>query len=270
MGGIQSKTKRKLLFLGLDNAGKSTILEYLTSGGADLQVVAPTRGFARKQLQYSGFDLTIFDVGGQSSLRAHWSDYYAKTSGIVWVIDSTDRRRMFETGLELRTVLEDTNLAGVPLLICANKQDIRTAMRADEITIELELHGIRNRNWHIQDCSAITGDGVDEGMKWLSQNFFEDRTKSPQKFDNRQPPKPQQQLQQPAPRNPDMKSGAEQAQEHRPKPSRPRKNRRNEPAAADKPPEKENATEIPPPKDDSPDGPAPKADEQEPEPVTKE
>lgn len=197
MGGIQSKTKRKLLFLGLDNAGKSTMLKCLTGDNTNLDVVSPTRGFARKQLQYSGFDFTIFDVGGQTSLRCHWCDYYAKTSGIVWVIDSTDRRRMFETGLELRTVLEDENLSGVPLLICANKQDMMTAMKADEITIELELHGIRNRNWHIQDCSAITGDGVEEGLKWMTQNFFEEK-KAPQKIERRQVP---QQTIQPHPTN---------------------------------------------------------------------
>ena len=109
-------------------------------------------------------------------MRTKWHQYYRRVSGIVWVIDSTDRRRMYETGLELRTVLEDAKLAGVPLLICANKQDLVTAMRADEITIELELHGIRNRNWHIQRCSALNGTGVEIGMKWMTQNFLDRRT----------------------------------------------------------------------------------------------
>ena len=154
-------------FLGLDNAGKSSILETLTGGFP--QETAPTRGYKMKQLTFSGMDFNIFDVGGQQSLRVHWSDYYDKVAGIVWVVDSTDRRRMFETGLELATILKDPKLDGIPLLIMANKQDLVTAMAADEITLELELHSIRNRNWHIQNSSAIEDFGIDEGLKWMVQ-----------------------------------------------------------------------------------------------------
>ena len=76
---------------------------------------------------------------------------------------------MYETGLELAALLENDKINGIPLLILANKQDLITAMKADEITDELELHSIRNRDWQIQSCSALNGDGIEDGLHWLSQ-----------------------------------------------------------------------------------------------------
>lgn len=78
---------------------------------------------------------------------------------------------MYETGLELAALLQDDKVPGVPLLIFANKQDLKTAMNADEITLELELHSIRNRNWQIQNCSALDGMGLQEGFQWLAQSI---------------------------------------------------------------------------------------------------
>jgi len=156
-------------FLGLDNAGKSSILNRLTNGG--IHTVSPTRGYNIKQADIDGTSFAIWDIGGQNSLRSQWTSYLEQTKGIVWVIDSSDRRRMYETGLELAALLQDEKLSGVPVLIFANKQDLITAMKSAEITIELELHSIRNRNWHIQDCSALEGTGLSEGMRWLNQSI---------------------------------------------------------------------------------------------------
>lgn len=92
-------------------------------------------------------------------------------NGIVWVIDSSDSRRLEETGYELSALLDEEKLAGVPLLILANKQDLATAKRPDEITIELGLHEIRNRNWQIQGCSAISKSGLDNALQWLQKTL---------------------------------------------------------------------------------------------------
>lgn len=75
----------------------------------------------------------LYDIGGQKSFRNHWGDYLDDVMGIVWVIDSTDKRRMYETGLELATLLQNDSISGVPLLIFANKQDLSTALPADEV-----------------------------------------------------------------------------------------------------------------------------------------
>ena len=78
---------------------------------------------------------------------------------------------MAETGFELAELLQEEKLAGVPILVLANKQDLATAKDPDEIALELELHNIRNRNWQIQGCSAVTGAGLEEGLAWLRENL---------------------------------------------------------------------------------------------------
>jgi signal recognition particle receptor subunit beta len=75
----------------------------------------------------------VFDVGGQKSLRDHWNEYLSNCSGVVWVIDSADRRRIYETGVELGLVLRSDRLKGVPILVLANKQDLATALPPDEV-----------------------------------------------------------------------------------------------------------------------------------------
>lgn len=94
-----------------------------------------------EQSQYS-----LYDLGGQQSIRTNWPAYFNKVSGIIWVIDSTDRRRMFETGLELATLLQNKQIEAVPILIFANKQDLNTALRSDEVFL---FSNIRSRlNYH--------------------------------------------------------------------------------------------------------------------------
>ncbi|KAK8833821.1 ADP-ribosylation factor protein 3 [Tritrichomonas musculus] len=126
-----SQQKKKLLFLGLDNAGKTSILHALI--GASPYTVSPTRGLNTRQVEFDRFKFNIFDVGGQKSLRSHWGDYFNDVYGVVWVIDSADKRRMYETGLELAILLQDEKLMNVPILIMANKQDLSTALSAAEV-----------------------------------------------------------------------------------------------------------------------------------------
>ena len=88
----------------------------------DIQHTAPTQGFTVKSLSQNGFKLNVWDIGGQKSIRPYWRNYYNSTNALIYVIDSSDRRRMEETGVELNQLLEEEKLAGIPLLIYANKQ----------------------------------------------------------------------------------------------------------------------------------------------------
>ncbi|XP_046851632.1 ADP-ribosylation factor-like protein 3 [Xenia sp. Carnegie-2017] len=165
----QSKELR-ILLLGLDNAGKTTLLKHLAS--EDYSNVTPTQGFNIKTVQAKGLRLNIWDIGGQKSIRAYWNNYFENTDVLIYVIDSADRKRMEETGFELTELLEEDKLAGVPVLIFANKQDLLNAARADEIASLLQLSSvIRDRNWHIQPCSATSGEGVEEGLDFLSKTL---------------------------------------------------------------------------------------------------
>uniref|UniRef100_A0A1I8J020 ADP-ribosylation factor-like 3 n=1 Tax=Macrostomum lignano TaxID=282301 RepID=A0A1I8J020_9PLAT len=131
----------RILTLGLDNAGKTTILKALAS--EDISHITPTQGFNIKSVQSQGFKLNVWDIGGQRKIRPYWKNYF----------DNTD-------------VLEE-KLSGVPVLIFANKQDLMGASRADEISKGLNLVSIRDRPWQIQGCSALKGEGIQQGLEWV-------------------------------------------------------------------------------------------------------
>ncbi|MGH0157659.1 UNVERIFIED_CONTAM: hypothetical protein FKN15_057323 [Acipenser sinensis] len=148
----------RILLLGLDNAGKTTLLKQLAS--EDISHITPTQGFNIKSVQSQGFKLNVWDIGGQRKIRPYWKNYFENTDVLIYVIDSTDRKRFEETGQELAELLDEEKLSGVPVLIFANKQDLLTAAPASEIAEGLNLHTIRDRIWQIQSCSALSGEGV--------------------------------------------------------------------------------------------------------------
>mmetsp|Transcript_11405 Transcript_11405/g.22728 ORF Transcript_11405/g.22728 Transcript_11405/m.22728 type:complete len:194 (-) Transcript_11405:103-684(-) len=159
----------RLLVLGLDNSGKTTILKKLSE--EDITHIMPTQGFNIKSLMQNEFKLNVWDIGGQKSIRPYWRNYFDQTDALIYVIDSADRRRMEETGVELGQLLEEDKLAGIPLLIFANKQDLLNALPAKDISKGLNLHTIRDRMWSIQACSAKTGEGLQEGMEWVVEKI---------------------------------------------------------------------------------------------------
>ena len=121
MKKLKEKEKEvRLLMLGLDNAGKTTILKKFN--GEDINEIAPTLGFNIKTLDHRGFKLNIWDVGGQKSLRSYWRNYFEATDGLIWVVDSADKRRLEDCRKELHTLLGEERLLGATLLVFANKQ----------------------------------------------------------------------------------------------------------------------------------------------------
>ncbi|KAI8473665.1 MAG: putative ADP-ribosylation factor-like protein 3 [Monoraphidium minutum] len=153
----KSKGAARILVLGLDNAGKTTVLKRL----------ADEDGFNIKSLVRDGFKLNVWDVGGQAAIRPYWRNYFEATDGLAFVVDCADRRRVGEVGAELARLLEEDKLAGVPLLVLANKQDLIAALPAHEVAEALGLFMIRDRPWQIQGCSARGSAGLAEGMGWL-------------------------------------------------------------------------------------------------------
>ncbi len=111
----------------------------------------------------------MWDVGGQKTIRSYWRNYFEQTDGLVWVVDSADRRRLRDCREELAALLSQEKLAGASLLIFANKQDLAGALRSEEIAETLGLHGeaFARRHWAILPCSAFTGEGLVEGMEWV-------------------------------------------------------------------------------------------------------
>uniref|UniRef100_A0A8C2HT05 ADP-ribosylation factor-like protein 3 n=1 Tax=Cyprinus carpio TaxID=7962 RepID=A0A8C2HT05_CYPCA len=162
----------RIVLLGLDNAGKTTLLKQLAS--EDVNTITPTqvrRAAARGYVTCDSMKLNVWDIGGQRKIRPFWKKYLENTDLLIYVIDSADKKRFEETGLELSELIDEENLKGVPLLIFANKQDLATASPANEIAEGLNLHTYRDREWQIQACSAISGEGVQDGMNWISNNI---------------------------------------------------------------------------------------------------
>ncbi len=165
---IRNRAKRetvpRCLILGLDNAGKTTILKAL-SAEDPMAEQGPTQGFNLRSIDVNGKKANFCDLGGQRSLREYWNDYYSATDCLVFVVDSTDARRMEEVQQAFKDVVE--NVPTAPLLVFANKQDLATSKAAGEIAELLQLTEQRTRKWHIQGCSAKTGEGLQEGVQWL-------------------------------------------------------------------------------------------------------
>ncbi|KAH8088454.1 ADP-ribosylation factor family-domain-containing protein [Filobasidium floriforme] len=158
----------RILFLGLDNAGKTTILKKLN--GEDISTVSPTLGFNIKSFGYKGYTLNVWDVGGQRTLRPYWRNYFEATDAVVWVVDSSDRLRTKDCQEELKGLLQEERLAGATLLIFANKQDIPGSMSLADIRDALDLPSIQSHRWLVQPCSAYTGDKLVDGLDWLVQD----------------------------------------------------------------------------------------------------
>ena len=117
--------------------------------------------------------MNVWDIGGQREIRPYWKNYYENTDGMVYVVDSADDMRLEECSEELQSLMKEELLANVPVLVFANKQDLQTALDADEIMETLKLAEITDRNFNIQSCSAVTKEGLSDGMEWLIKTISE-------------------------------------------------------------------------------------------------
>lgn len=160
------KKEMRILMLGLDAAGKTTILYKLKLGEVVSSV--PTIGFNVECLEYKNIKFTVWDVGGQDKIRLLWKHYYQNTQGLIFVVDSLDKERIDLAKQELHRMLNEEDMRDAIVLVYANKQDQAT-MTVPEITERLGLQNLRGREWYIQGTCALTGDGLYEGLEWLSK-----------------------------------------------------------------------------------------------------
>ncbi|KAK2000587.1 ADP-ribosylation factor [Colletotrichum falcatum] len=135
--------------------------------GEDVNTVSPTLGFIIKTIDYDGYKLNIWDVGGQKTLRSYWRNYFEKTDALIWVVDATDRLRIEDCREELHGLLQEERLSGASLLVFANKTDVNGCMDEQEMLQGLQLEAIRTHHWHILRCSAMTGTNLKEGLAWV-------------------------------------------------------------------------------------------------------
>lgn len=172
-----SNKELRILILGLDGAGKTTILYRLQIG--EVVTTKPTIGFNVETLSYKNLKLNVWDLGGQTSIRPYWRCYYADTAAVIFVVDSTDKDRMSTASKELHLMLQEEELQDAALLVFANKQDQPGALSASEVSKELNLVELKDRSWSIVASSAIKGEGITEGLDWLidviKRNSYSDK-----------------------------------------------------------------------------------------------
>lgn len=166
----------RILMVGLDAAGKTTILYKLKLG--DVVHTIPTIGFNVETVEYRNISFTVWDVGGQNKIRPLWRHYFMGTDAVIFVVDSNDRERldMQDTNCdsakeELHRMLAEDDLRNAAVLVLANKQDLPSAMKVQEVTDRLGMNKLRSRDWYVQGCSAPNGDGLYEGLDWLSRTL---------------------------------------------------------------------------------------------------
>ncbi|KAJ3612578.1 hypothetical protein NHX12_020849 [Muraenolepis orangiensis] len=165
-GRLFGKKQMRILMVGLDAAGKTTILYKLKLG--EIVTTIPTIGFNVETVEYKNICFTVWDVGGQDKIRPLWRHYFQNTQGLIFVVDSNDRERVAESKEELSKMLQEDELKDAVLLVFANKQDLPNAMPVSELSDKLELHNLRSRTWHVQATCATQGTGLYEGLDWLS------------------------------------------------------------------------------------------------------
>ncbi|OUC39801.1 ADP-ribosylation factor family protein [Trichinella nativa] len=187
-GRLFGKKQVRILMVGLDAAGKTTILYKLKLG--EIVTTIPTignsnlkfcnfrlirgytvTGFNVETVDYKNISFTVWDVGGQDKIRPLWRHYFQNTQGLIFVVDSNDRERIEESREELQKMLQEDELRDAILLVFANKQDLPNAMNPAELTDKLGLQQLRNRQWFIQATCATQGHGLYEGLDWLSNQL---------------------------------------------------------------------------------------------------
>ena len=162
--------QRSLLVLGLANGGKTTLVNCLKPTRDRDQEVAPTVGFAVERFTLHKCKLTVIDMSGQGRYQDLWECYYKECQAVVFVVDAaSDLARLEEARDMLHAALVHEQLADTPLLVFANKSDLPAARSAADVAAEVHLTGeaCEGRAWHIGACSALTGEGIDEGIRWL-------------------------------------------------------------------------------------------------------
>ncbi|KAF0902466.1 hypothetical protein E2562_016290 [Oryza meyeriana var. granulata] len=164
----------KVVMLGLDAAGKTTILYRLHIG--EVLSSIPTIGFNVEKVEYKNVAFTVWDVGGQDKLRPLWRQYLSNADALIYVVDSMDRERMGVAKEEFQAIISDPLMLNSVILVLASKQDLKGAMRPSEVCERLGVYELKNRRWHAQGACALTGDGLRGGLDWMASTLRDVQT----------------------------------------------------------------------------------------------
>ena len=158
----------RIMILGLSNTGKTTVLYQFAMD--QLIFTLPTNGFNEESFKYKNKYYSVFDFEYSEDLLSDtYNDLLKSISYIIYVVDSSNVNSLNDSRKFLNLILSKNELKGKPLLVLANKQDLKGALKGDDIAEKLKLYEIRNRSWFIRETDALTGQGLKESLDWLSK-----------------------------------------------------------------------------------------------------
>ena len=157
----------ELSIVGLQNAGKSTLINSLQTGEFDEDSI-PTVGVNIRAVKKGKVSLKIWDLGGHTRYRETWERYCSTSDCIIFVVDSSDLENIHKAKNELHSLLSHSTLSGIPLLLLGNKNDIKGSLKVNEITEQMELMTLKDRRIGYFSISAKEMVNIDAVLKWLS------------------------------------------------------------------------------------------------------
>ncbi|KAI8971738.1 ADP-ribosylation factor family-domain-containing protein [Mycotypha africana] len=178
LSGLYKHLTRKeeyyVLIIGLDNAGKTTLLERIKSifmgiAGLAPDRIAPTVGLNIAKVDIKSVKVNFWDLGGQKELHSIWERYYSECHAIVFVVDSTDSKRLEECRDTFEKMITNDAVEGVPVLMLANKQDVLGALKVEDIKEVFNKIAVKlgARDSRVLPVSALEGNGVRDAVDWL-------------------------------------------------------------------------------------------------------
>jgi len=163
-----AKKHATILLLGLDNAGKTTLLHKLKYGSVHL--VIPTQRAQSEEIIIGSLKLQAWDLGGHEQVRSLWQEYFFGADAIVFLVDSSDKDRIDEASLELSALLEDEHLKDVPFAVLGNKSDL-PSLSLPQLQAALKLQNVSGTSVQMFSCSVINGTGYGDAFRWLSEQL---------------------------------------------------------------------------------------------------
>lgn len=174
------KKNAKIVFLGLDNAGKSTLMVVLKTGR--VTQVDPTKHAHSEHLTIGNVHMNAFDLGGHEAMRKIWREYFPKIDAIVYLIDAADPSRFAESKAEFDRIVNTSEIGKIPILVLGNKIDKMGAVSEDELRLALGLAQptafgvqkvdvVNEKPVEVFMCAVVKRTGFTEGFKWVAKHI---------------------------------------------------------------------------------------------------
>nr|GMD00695.1 ADP-ribosylation factor-like protein 8C [Ipomoea batatas] len=160
------KQEMELSLVGLQNAGKTALVNSIATGGYSEDMI-PTIGFNMRKVTKGKVTIKLWDLGGQSRFRAMWERYCRGVSAILYVVDAADRDSVPISKTELHELLAKPSVGGIPLLVLGNKIDKSEALSKQALIDQMNLNSIKDREVCCYMISCKEFVNIDTVIDWL-------------------------------------------------------------------------------------------------------